>query len=333
MPGKPVYNLPFKSYSQLTTLLQQRGMAGDAALIQKRLEDVGYQRLQAYWSTTSQGRICADIDTVWTQYCFDRQVRLLLLDAIERIEVAVRNRLVHYFCEAYGPYGYLKPGNFPSIANQNTRQGATRPGRASNRQDKLRNDYKKWRKKLYHAAQASTLLLLRDYKAKYFDKRFPLWHTCEVMDFGSVVRFYGFTEQAIQKKVSRSLGLPSPSILSSWLRALNDVRNACAHHNRVWNRSWVNGASIPANQPDWYAVYDTVSCQWQPAPSVGTVAFSMQKTGGMLTVCQYLIKQVASSSQWRNRVFALFAESRFCGIPQTWMGLPRDWQNHPIWHP
>ena len=107
MPQQP-YCHPFLSYDDLTRLLIQRGMQGDFHVIRQRLEDVGYQRLQAYWGTTAQGQIRTDFDTIWGQYCFDRQMRLMLLDAIERIEVAVRNRLVHYFCEASGAFGYLK---------------------------------------------------------------------------------------------------------------------------------------------------------------------------------------------------------------------------------
>ncbi len=185
---------------------------GDAALIQKRLEDVDYQRLQAYWSTDSQGNINADIETVWAHYCFDRQVRLLLLDAIERIEVAVRNRLVHYFSEAYGPYGYLKPVNFHPIVGSGAKQGVTHgAGRASSPQEKWQNDYKKWRKKLFYAAQVSNLLLLRDYKAKYFSKRFPLWHICEVMDFGSVVFSIALLNKESRKRCRVRLGFPPRS--------------------------------------------------------------------------------------------------------------------------
>lgn len=107
MPQQP-YSHPFLSYDELTRLLIQRGKRGDFSVIKRRLEDVGYQRLQAYWGTTDDGQIRTDFDTIWAQYCFDRQIRLMLLDAIERIEVAIRNRLVHYFCETSGAFGYLK---------------------------------------------------------------------------------------------------------------------------------------------------------------------------------------------------------------------------------
>lgn len=236
-------------------------------------------------------------------------MRLMLLDAIERIEVAVRNRLVHYFCEAYGPFGYLNINNFHNI-----------------KPDK----WQKWVDKLDEAAQKSSLLLVRDFFAHYSDKHLPLWLACELMDFGSSVFFFSSVEQQIQKKVSRSLGLPTPTLLTSWLRALNDVRNACAHHNRVWNRGWVKQPAIPAKDANWYYSFDQQSEQWIQDNSK-TVAFNMSKTGGILTICHYLLGQIASNSQWRERLFALIAEPRFANIPHTWMGLPANWQEHPLW--
>lgn len=307
--SKQPYSHPFLSYDDLTRLLLKRGMRGDFNAIKQYLEDVGYQRLQAYWGTNAQGQIRSDFDTVWAQYCFDRQLRLLLLDAIERIEIAVRNKLVHYFCESYGAFGYLDLNNFHKVQQFK---------------------WQKWVDKLNEAANKSSLLLVRDFFIRYSDQHLPLWLACELMDFGATVFFFNSVEPKIQKKVSRSLGLPTPSVLLSWIRALNDVRNACAHHNRVWNRGWVKQAAIPARNTDWYCTFDPRSQQWVPGLNK-TTTFNMSKTGGMLTICHYLIQKVAAKSQWKSRLFNLFSEPRFACIHHSWMGLPDNWQSHPLW--
>ena len=64
-----------------------------------RLKAVNYYRLSGYLYPfrdlpNDTFRPGADLDTVWRRYNFDRRLRLILLDAIERIEVAVRTRLV-----------------------------------------------------------------------------------------------------------------------------------------------------------------------------------------------------------------------------------------------
>lgn len=306
---KEPYNHPFLGYEALAAMLIQRGMRGDKEIILQRIEDVGYQRLQAYWGTDSQGLIHVHIDDVWTQYCFDRQIRLALLDAIERIEVAVRNRLVHCYCEEYGPFGYLEPVNFGKTDVES---------------------WERWVSKLHKSARNSSLLSIRKFFDKYSNDDLPLWLACELMDFGSTVFFYSHVKLAIQKKVSRSLGLPSPIVLASWLRALNDVRNACAHHNRVWNRTWAKMPALPANSVDWYAAYDVKSREWRASDGkIGS--FAIAKTGVILTICRYLLRQVASSSMWHERLMALFSNPRFSGLPHQWMGLPYGWENHPLW--
>lgn len=306
---KPSYSHPFLNYDALTRLLLSRGMVGDFNRIRQKLEDVGYQRLQPYWEMSAQGRIRTDFDFVWDLYCFDRQLRLKLLDAIERIEVAIRNRLVHYFCAIYGPFGYLDINNFHRV-------------------DAAK--WKLWTDKLDSTAAKSSLLLVRDFFTRYSDQHLPLWLACELMDFGASVFFFSSVEQKIQKKVSRSLGLPTPQLLISWLRALNDVRNACAHHNRVWNRRWTKQPAIPSKHSAWFSAYDSVTHQWQTGKS-SAVAFTMSKTGGMFTICYQLLQHIAVDSHWKERLFALFSEPRFSLIPQARMGLPLFWQEHPLW--
>ncbi len=296
------------SYRDLAALLLQRGMVGDVREIQQRLEDVGYQRLQAYWSDR-QSLQGINFDDVWTQYCFDRQIRLVLMDAIERIEVAVRSRLVHCFCEAYGPFGYLDHQNFTNCTL---------------------SDHAIWLKKLDAGARKSSLRLVQDFFKKYSDAHLPLWLACELMDFGSTVFFFSSVERPIKVKVSKALGAPNPVVLESWLRALNDVRNACAHHNRVWNRKWVKTLPVPVKVADWHVVYDAASGGWV-AGKPSDLAFDMKKTGGILTLCHCLLKNTASSSHWRERLLALVAEPRFSAIPLHWMGLPANWQLHPLW--
>lgn len=42
------YNHPFIEYGQMSVNLISKGMSGDMYAIERRLEDVGYQRLSAY---------------------------------------------------------------------------------------------------------------------------------------------------------------------------------------------------------------------------------------------------------------------------------------------
>lgn len=292
--------------------LMSKGMSGDAATIERRLKDVGYQRLSAYWKPFQDhnGTIRADIETIWNLYCFDRSLRLCLLDAIERIEVAVRNKLVHLFARKFGPFGYLEQKNFPGIDVE---------------------EWAKWIIKLNPSKKGANNALVKDFRNQYSDKYLPLWIACELMDFGASVRFFEFSEKKIKQELAQYLNIVSTDVLLSWLKQLNDVRNACAHHNRVWNRGWSKQPQFSKNQWEWYASYDVSSKQWIQSPTKNRPSFAQSKTGVVLTICYLLLKQVASTSQWKNRVFQLFDEPRFSSVPLAWMGLPQDWKTHPLW--
>lgn len=51
-------------------------------------------------------------DDVLDLYVFDRKLRLLVLDALERVEVAVRSALTDHMSQAHGAFWYVDPIHF-----------------------------------------------------------------------------------------------------------------------------------------------------------------------------------------------------------------------------
>jgi len=102
-----------------------RGLIADRDELIGRLKVVNYYRLSGYLYPfrirNAEGKVLDDfspgtsLETVWRRYNFDRRLRILLLDAIERIEVAVRTRFVFHFVQAHGPFGYLNEKNLPGF--------------------------------------------------------------------------------------------------------------------------------------------------------------------------------------------------------------------------
>jgi abortive infection bacteriophage resistance protein len=106
------YSKPALPFSDQADLLLKRGMVADRDELIERLESVNYYRLSAYWHTFR--RVNSDdlkpgtsFETVWKRYVFDRQLRLLVMDAIERVEIALRTQLVNRHSLAFGAFGYL----------------------------------------------------------------------------------------------------------------------------------------------------------------------------------------------------------------------------------
>lgn len=101
-------------------LLLSRGLVADRIQLITRLQSVSYYRLSGYAYPfripgTDNLQPGTPFDTIWQRYCFDRRLRVLLLDAIERIEVAVRTRLVYHFAQQHGAFGYLDAKHFPKL--------------------------------------------------------------------------------------------------------------------------------------------------------------------------------------------------------------------------
>lgn len=118
------YLKPHLSLSQQAALLQQRGLVGDTSLLILRLKDVGYYRFSAYLHPfrirRPNGQIednyipGTTLDKVWAHYLFDRKLRLLMMDAIERIEVALRSRIAYHHTEGQSPFAYAQQTYFPN---------------------------------------------------------------------------------------------------------------------------------------------------------------------------------------------------------------------------
>ncbi len=109
-----------------------RGLIADRDELIGRLTVVNYYRLSGYLypfriqdasgNLTDTFASGTTMDMIWRRYNFDRRLRIILLDAIERIEVAVRTRLVYHFVhfsnaagQTLGPFGHLDPRNLPNF--------------------------------------------------------------------------------------------------------------------------------------------------------------------------------------------------------------------------
>ena len=101
------YAKPPLTLEQQADQLLPRGMVGDRDVMIARLRSVSYYRLSGYWfpfrNADDSFKPGTSFEAVWNRYVFDRRLRLLVMDAIERIEVAVRSQLAHHHSLHYRP--------------------------------------------------------------------------------------------------------------------------------------------------------------------------------------------------------------------------------------
>lgn len=300
------YNKPPLSYEQQADLLLARGMIGQRDLIIDRLSQVSYYRLSGYWYPFRQTdpanpdqpldnfKPGTTFNDVWQRYVFDRRLRLLVLDAIERIEVTVRTQLAYQHAHEFDPFAYANlPSSLPGLKWQDWLELCASLGREMGR---------------------SKDTFVRHFTKKYGSDHgyLPVWMAVEIMTFGSVLTFYRGCPPVIHRELATSFGVHD-TVFNSWLLTLNTVRNICAHHARLWNREIGTKPKIPDKDPAWNT----------PIKVEGDRVFAV------LTICKWCLDRIAPQSRWSERLRALLAE--FPNIPPVSMGFPKDWDKCPIW--
>src|SRR5690606_37178166 len=109
------YTKPALSYDEQAASILKCGLESNRAELVECLERVSYYRLSGYVRPfqNSYGKYlpCTTLNSVWRRHTFDRMLRLMLLDAIERVEVTIRTRLVYHLSQVDGPFRYTDPAN------------------------------------------------------------------------------------------------------------------------------------------------------------------------------------------------------------------------------
>jgi abortive infection bacteriophage resistance protein len=105
------YCKPALSYNDQLAKLKGRGMfVGDEVQAIHCLKTISYYRLSAYLHPFKRSDDTYEPDThfdkVQALYVFDRKLRLLLLDAIGRVEVALRAAVTYHVSMKFGSFGH-----------------------------------------------------------------------------------------------------------------------------------------------------------------------------------------------------------------------------------
>ena len=294
------FDKPFLSVEQQVAQLVQRGMVGDSQRMSQRLAAVGYHRLSGYWFPFQQsdGSFLAgtSFEPVWRRYIFDRQLRVLMIDAIERFEISFRTQLAYHHARVHGPFAYaIDRASRPKMPHKNF------PDFYFNLLEELKRSKEPFIKQFYD---------------EYGDEHDvpPIWEATEVMSFGCVVTLYKSTTHNVKQSVASVFGVPD-AVMESWLITLNTVRNICAHHARLWNRELGTKPLIPRG-PDYVGWH-------QP------VEITNDRVFAVLTICQHCLSCVAPQSRWAHRLENLLDD--YQDIPLVGMGFPANWQQCPLW--
>jgi len=233
MCQKIIFDKPALAIEQQITLLKNRNLIiDDIEEASHSLSTIGYYRLMIYFKpfliSTQNSNIGFKPNTCFSDivslYIFDRELRLLVTDALERIEVSFRTAISNIMSLKHEPHWYLNPTLFAKKDQHEIFLDEIQTYLKRSHEDFIKTYYSKY----YHPEHPPSRMVM------------------ECISFGTVSKIYSnIKDRAVRKEIGDTLGQFS-EIIKSWMRALTYTRNLCAHHSRLWNRFFINKPQITA---------------------------------------------------------------------------------------
>ncbi|WP_198949519.1 Abi family protein [Halovibrio salipaludis] len=321
------YDRPWKSFAEQLELLKSRGMVvTDEPAALDYLERVGYYRLSAYWYPFRHFEVIEDpktgkpttraldefqpgtqfVDAV-RLYLFDKQLRLYVADALERIEISLRVD-VAYLLGRRSPFAHI----------ENTKahfhpRFVSKPFSRSNPISR----FDAWLNKYRGLVARSKEDFVRHYHRTHGDE-LPIWVAVEVMDFGAISQLLNMMHPRDQQAIADRYGVPDWKVFNSWVFSLSYLRNLVAHHSRLWNRNITSKPKLPqAGVLGWCdAFIEDEETRFKPFL--------------LLAITRMLVKAVCPNTEWHQRVadhLDNFPEQHSSKqLTLSGMGVTEDWR-------
>jgi len=290
-----------KTIQEQIDLLESREMLfRDISKAPHFLANISYYRLKGYWwemQEDLEDHIFQEevyFEDIIDLYNFDRHFRLIVFNAIERIEIALRTKLIYHMSLSYGPEWYLNETHFHSKYHFDEFV------------EKITKDID----------QSSEEFIVKHY-ANHPDEEPESWKALEVITLNTLSKLYNNLKPQLpeKSKIANEFGLNSHKDLSSWLRTITFIRNLIAHHSRLWNRVMVNKYSWPNNSR-------------YPLLSYFPNEERRKKIFPIFSAIIYINEIISPGNSLKQELLSLV--DQFPNTPLYKMGFPPEWRSEPV---
>ncbi len=291
--------LPISIPDQIATL-KERGLSfADEYKAAHYLSNISFYRLRAYTypfqDNNNPGHPFikpVSFEEIMGLYVFDRQLRLLLFNAIEKIEVAFRTQIIYHYAMKHGSHWHL---NMLLYNN-----GSLFADHISSLQKEINR---------------SKETFIDHYRNKYTDpKEPPAWMSLEVTSMGLLSKiFSNLKDDTCKDAITRHFGLKDVDTLENWMRCFSLIRNICAHHSRVWNRRMTQ-LKIPKKTINIFLENKTVL---------------RYKVYAYISCMQYILNIISPEHNFKKSLISLMQNCPL--LQEKEMGFPNNWQQEQFW--
>lgn len=313
--SKRIYTKSPLTFEEQLNQLEQRGL--QISLREKAisyLKGISYYRLSAYFLPYQRSKDIFNDGTGFEQiintYSFDRDLRLLVFDCIERIEIAIRTQIIYTMALNYGDAHW-----------QDNKGLFITP--YYNKVGQLTDPYSDLQAIISKAKTARTPeVFIRHYTDTYDSPANPpSWMCFELLTIGELSHiFRGLRNNADKKRIADFFDV-HPTVFTSWLHALTYVRNICAHHSRLWNRDLaIEPEKLLKPKGNW------ISASFE----------NNKRVFYFICTLKYLLDRANPGNSLKEKLITIFKKYptvpiRFLGIPSDNEGNMLDWSSEPIW--
>lgn len=323
------YTKPWLSIDEQVDTLTARGVTiADRGSAEELLRTVGYYRLTGYLYpfrqsesvTDSAGRIRTrvlsayrtgtSIEQAAALIGFDRELRLLVLDGVERIEVAFRTQLGHTIGRV-GSFAHEDTMTFVSAFTD------ARVDQATGAQ--LLSRHGEWLRRVKERQDGSDEAFVAHFREKYED-RMPIWALTEILELGQITRLYSGLRNDLATEIAAAVAVPTKRLLESWIVTVNYIRNIAAHHARLFNRKLVIAPKRPGD-----AVPVLAHLSRGEAPK----EFGVYNA---LAVMAHLVRSIDPTADWCSSLAAHLRQFPVTEhLDAGSMGIAGGWLDEPLW--
>lgn len=299
-----IYSKNVTTVQEQLEQLKARGLAvKDEQEALYHLSNISYYRLAGYWWAMQSDKVNhtfkpnSRFEDAIALYNFDRELRIMLFAVIERIEIALRTKLIYHLSHEFDFWWFQHTEIF-----QDTKELI------------------KTLAALEEELERSKDIFIKEHKKKYKDDlRFPpAIKLLEITSFGVLSKLYGNLKPSVKSKdtIAAEFKTVNHTYLPSWLQSIAQIRNICAHHGRLWNKN-LPGRPALLSKP--------------PAPWLKNVPPVNQHEKLYIHICcmKYLLDVADKSNHFTARLNELW--KKYPSVDLNALGFPADWITEPLW--
>ena len=290
---------PLQLIDQITHLQNHSFNIENKEQARHYLSTIGYYRLSAYtlaFKHLTETNQTVEFNKVLELYKFDRKLRLIVMDGIEQIEVALRSYWAYLLSTTTNnPHAYLDNTHFENKWSHQAQLA-----------------------RVTQQLSASKELFIQHYKNNYQTPFLPpIWSMVETLTFGELSKWLTNTKNnQVKKTIAKQIGLPTFTIFQSVLQALSLLRNICAHHGRLWNRKIVKGL------PKIIKLKQMIVINNDNQPSRSLYNY--------LIIITHILQSIEAKNPWKAELVNHIKQLN--NKQQQTMGFPTNWQELAFWH-